>query len=54
MAENNTILDLDAMFDTKMDEVETLPDYVTPPAGNYELEVADVSGQEIQDQAEGW
>ena len=36
---NNTILDLDAMMDIEMDKVETLPDYVTPPAGNYVLEV---------------
>jgi hypothetical protein len=38
-----TILDLDAMFDKKMDDVETLPDFVNPPAGNYSLKVSDVS-----------
>jgi hypothetical protein len=38
MAEN-TILDLDAMMDIEMDKVETLPDYVTPPAGSYLLKV---------------
>jgi len=32
-----TILDMDAMLDMKMDEVETLPDFVNPPAGNYRL-----------------
>jgi hypothetical protein len=43
MAEQNELklLDLDAMFDTKMDEVETLPDFVNPPAGNYLLSVHD-------------
>lgn len=34
-----TILDLDTMMDISMDEVETLPDFVTPPAGLYELKV---------------
>jgi len=38
MAEN-TILDLDAMMDIEMDKVETLPDFVTPPAGSYQLKV---------------
>ncbi|MGE4259194.1 MAG: hypothetical protein AB7F19_07620 [Candidatus Babeliales bacterium] len=32
-----TILDLDAMMDQNMDEVETLPDFVQPPAGIYDL-----------------
>lgn len=36
-----TILDLDALMDTKMDEVETMPDFVTPPAGLYVLDVKD-------------
>lgn len=36
-----TILDLDEMMDIEMDKVETLPDYVTPPAGNYMLTVSD-------------
>jgi hypothetical protein len=39
--ENATILDLDAMMDIEMDKVETLPDYVTPPAGNYMISVHD-------------
>lgn len=34
-----TILDLDSMMDIEMDKVETLPDYVTPPAGIYMLAV---------------
>lgn len=36
-----TILDLDSMLDIEMDKVETLPDFVTPPAGLYELEVTE-------------
>jgi hypothetical protein len=36
-----TILDLDSMMDIEMDKVETLPDFVTPPAGLYELEVVE-------------
>ena len=36
-----TILDLDAMMDIEMDKVETLPDFVTPPAGLYHLEVVE-------------
>jgi hypothetical protein len=36
-----TILDLDEMMDIEMDKVETLPDYVTPPAGAYMLSVSD-------------
>ena len=38
MAEN-TILDLDALLDTKMNEVQDVPDYVTPPTGIYMLSV---------------
>lgn len=36
-----TILDLDSMMDMEMDKVETLPDFVTPPAGTYMLSVTD-------------
>lgn len=32
-----TILDLDAMMDQNMDEVETMPDFVMPPPGLYIL-----------------
>ena len=34
-----TILDLDALMDTAMDSVETLPDFVSPPPGIYALSV---------------
>lgn len=34
-----TILDLDAMLDTAIDSVETVPDFVTPPPGIYLLGV---------------
>lgn len=36
-----TILDLDAIMGTKIDAVETVPDYVTPPPGIYMLGVKD-------------
>lgn len=47
-----TILDLDAMMDIKMDEVETLPDFVTPPAGNYSLKVKDAKIEKYSSKAE--
>lgn len=34
-----TILDLDAMMDMDMGEVETKPDYITPAAGTYILDI---------------
>lgn len=34
-----TILDLDSIMDMKIDAVETVPDYVTPPPGIYMLRV---------------
>ena len=36
-----TILDLDALMDVKMNEIETLPDYITPPPGAYVLAIKD-------------
>lgn len=36
---NATILDLDSMLDQSMESVESLPDYVTPPPGNYILAI---------------
>ena len=36
-----TILDLDALMDKKMNDVATLPDYITPPPGLYILLVKD-------------
>lgn len=36
-----TILDLDALMDMKMNDIETLPDYITPPAGLYMLSIKD-------------
>ena len=40
-----TILDLDAMMDVEMDKVETLPDFVTPPNGLYELCVTECKAE---------
>lgn len=36
-----TLLDLDALMDTKLASVETLPDYMNPPAGIFMLTVKD-------------
>lgn len=36
-----TILDLDALMDVKMNDIETLPDYITPPPGAYVLAIKD-------------
>ena len=46
---NETILDLDAMMDIEMDKVETLPDYVTPPAGIYILKVEEAKVEKYKD-----
>lgn len=42
---NETILDIDALLDTDLDSVESLPDYITPPAGSYVLKVANVEAE---------
>lgn len=47
-----TILDLDAMMDIKMDEVETLPDFVIPPAGNYTLKVKEAKIEKYKSKSE--
>jgi hypothetical protein len=49
---NVTILDLDAMMDIKMDEVETLPDFVTPPPGLYTLTVKEAKIEKYKSKAE--
>lgn len=36
---NATILDLDAMLDGTLDQIQAAPDYVTPPPGDYILSV---------------
>ena len=51
-AKNVTILDLDAMMDIKMDEVETLPDFVTPPPGIYTLKVKEAKIEKYKSKSE--
>ena len=50
-----TILDLDAMMDQNMDEVETLPDFVLPPPGLYMLLVKECKIESVdkQDKTKG-
>lgn len=43
-----TILDLDALMDTNMDKVETLPDYITPPPGLYVLDVVEAKTEKFE------
>lgn len=37
----DTLLDLDSLLDDTLDNVQDLPDYVTPPTGLYALTIAD-------------
>jgi hypothetical protein len=39
----DTILDIDKLMDENLDSVEDVPDYNTPPNGNYTLAVADAT-----------
>lgn len=49
--QQTTLLDLDSMLDVEMDKVETLPDYVTPPAGVYMLSVAECKIEAFESKA---
>ena len=49
----NTLLDLNAMLDTNLDAVPDAPDYTTPPAGEYQLEVKDVKVETYKPKAGG-
>jgi hypothetical protein len=46
-----TILDLDAMLDTEMSKVESIPDFVTPPAGDYVLKVTEAKVEKFERKA---
>lgn len=46
-----TLLDLDALMDAEMDKVETLPDFVTPPAGSYILSVQEAKIEAFESKA---
>lgn len=50
-AASTTILDLDAMMDIEMDSVETLPDFVTPPNGDYMLKVVECKTEKYKTKA---
>ena len=47
-----TILDLDALLDSTLDNVADMPDYQNPPAGLYKLAVAKVEIDEYSKKAE--
>ncbi len=46
---NAQILDLDALLDTDMGAVATLPDYVTPSKGTYRLKVTEAGTKKRKD-----
>jgi len=43
-----SILDLDTMLTTSLDTVEDIPDYVTPPTGNYKLSIANAELEKLE------
>lgn len=47
----STILDLDSMMDTAMNTVKTLPDFITPPAGDYLLKVTEAKAEKYKQKA---
>lgn len=49
---DQTILDMDALFDQKMGAVETAPDFVNPPAGFYALEIKECGPEKYKTKAE--
>lgn len=48
MAQANTLLDLNAMMDASMDAIVEAPDFVNPPAGNYQLSVKSAKVEEYK------
>jgi hypothetical protein len=50
---NDTILDMDALLDGNLGAVENVPDFVTPPAGDYELSIKDASIEKYDWPAKG-
>jgi hypothetical protein len=51
MAENNTLLDLDAMMEESLDNVPDAPDFTNPPAGEYSLQVKEVKTEKYKAKA---
>lgn len=48
-----TLLDLDALMDTKMDSVESIPDYMNPPNGLYILACSDAKIEKFDVKVDG-
>lgn len=44
----STILDLDALLDSTLDNVPDVPDYMNPPAGQYRLGVEDAAIEKMK------
>lgn len=47
-AQNTTILDLDSLLDSTMDNVPDVPDFLTPPDGLYKLACSDAKIEEYE------
>jgi len=47
--QNETILDLDELLDSNLDQVEDLPDYVDPSSGLYSLSIAEAKINKSKD-----
>lgn len=48
---NDTILDIDALLDSNLKDVENVPDFVNPPAGEYDLGVAKSAIEKFESKA---
>jgi len=48
---NDTILDIDALLDSNLSQVENVPDFVTPPAGEYNLGVKESKIEKFESKA---
>lgn len=45
---NETILDLDSLLDSNLGAVKDVPDFVTPPAGTYQLAVVEAKTEKYE------
>ena len=52
MANNNQTLDLGAMLESNLNDIPDAPDFLTPPAGEYMLEVKDAKIESYSTKAE--
>lgn len=48
---SDTILDMDSLLDSNLAGVKDVPDFVTPPAGNYDLKVKEAKLEKYKQKA---